>query len=88
MCGMNRRYGKSVRVALAVGGMIAIACIQTGCQACWTVNDSACGSTSWGGSGVEFNGCGDGDAALFIGALYLALLVPYLIAEAYRECGG
>ena len=26
------------------------------------------------------------DAALFVGALYLALLIPYLIAEACRGC--
>lgn len=75
-----------MRAAVAVGALIAVACLQSGCQTCWSVNDGSCGSTAWGSSGGEFNSCGDGEAALFVGALYLALLIPYLIAEACRGC--
>ena len=52
---------------------------QTGCQACWSAYDS-----SYCGSSIDM--CGDGDAALFLGALYLALAIPYLIGAAYRSC--
>lgn len=85
-CPRQQPRRQSVRTALGVGVLIAAACLQSGCQACWSVNDGTCGSTAWGGSGGGINGCGDGDAALFVGALYLALLIPYLIAEACRGC--
>jgi hypothetical protein len=56
-----------------------------GCSGCWTV-DNGGGSAEWNcGPGVQLSGC-DGDAALLIGALYLAIAIPYLIAQACRSC--
>jgi hypothetical protein len=60
-------------------GMLLLVCLQSGCHSCWSIDDGC-------GPGMEFGGCGDGDAALFIGALYLALAIPYLIGEAWRSC--
>lgn len=82
------RSHRTARPALLGASLLLLASTQSGCQACWSIDGgSHCGSADWGcGSGAEFNNCGDGEAALIIGAVYLALAIPYVIAEACRSC--
>jgi hypothetical protein len=75
---MFRSLRNSVR-RVPAALLLAIACTQAGCQACWSVTEgSDCGS-------IDMVGCADGEAALVLLAFYLVIAVPYIIAEACRE---
>ena len=84
ICVSTIRSRRAGRAALGAAVLLALICAQSGCNACWEVRGSP-GAPDWG-CDSGFSACGSGEAALLVGAIYLAIAIPYLIAEACRAC--